>query len=146
MKVSSSWKANSCSATQEIISILWKRKVQYCIQKNRPTVSISWVRWIQPTLSHPVSLRWILILFCNLAQVFPEVSSWCFLIKILYAFLSSPLRACVFIFSSLILLCQQYLSRNKNYGAPNYANVSSIFLLVPFKSKYPSYNPVIKHP
>jgi hypothetical protein len=52
----------------------------------------------------------------------------------------------VLISSSLILLCQQYLSRNTNYRVPNYANFSSLLLLLPLRAKYPSYHPILKHP
>lgn len=56
---------------------------------------------------------------------------------------SACVRAHLFFFDFIM---PQYLSRNKNYGAPNYANFSSIFLLIPFTSKYPSYHPIIKNP
>jgi hypothetical protein len=44
MKLSSSWEANSCSAAQEILSILWNLKVHY---RRAHQWSLSKARWIQ---------------------------------------------------------------------------------------------------
>ena len=57
-------------------------------------VSLSWVMWIQPTHCHPVSWRYIFILYSHLQLVLPIalLRSW-FPTKILHAFLFAPLRA-----------------------------------------------------
>jgi hypothetical protein len=84
-----SWETNSCSATQEIPSILWNPKVHYRVHKSPPAVP-SWARWIKPTLLHPTSLRSMLILPSHLRRglrsgLFPS----CFPTKNLHALLSN---------------------------------------------------------
>jgi hypothetical protein len=78
MGQSSSWEANSFSASQEIPRILWKRKVHYHIYTSPPPVSI--LSQLNPVhTTHPTSWRSILILSPSTASVsqvvsFPQVS------------------------------------------------------------------------
>jgi len=53
--------AKSHSANQETSLLLWDPKVHYRVHKRPPLVP-TWARWNHFTLSHPISLRSILIL------------------------------------------------------------------------------------
>ena len=65
MEQSSSWEANSFSASQRIPRILWKPKVHYRFHKSLKHVPV--VNHIRPVyVHHPTSRRFILILFSHL--------------------------------------------------------------------------------
>jgi hypothetical protein len=55
--------------------------------------SLSWARWIHSTPSHHICFTSILIFSFYLRLCLPGVPFHCFLTKILYAFLISPMRA-----------------------------------------------------
>jgi hypothetical protein len=91
MEQSPSWEANSHSASQEIPRLSWNPKVHCTTARHWST---SWVRWIQSTRSHPISLIQILILFSHLrlgltSCLFPSD----FPTKIFYSFLVCPMLA-----------------------------------------------------
>jgi hypothetical protein len=65
------WEANSRSATQGIPCPLWTQKVQYCIHKSLPLNHIlRQMNSVPP--SHPVSLRFIIILSSHLHWFHPR--------------------------------------------------------------------------
>jgi hypothetical protein len=81
------WETNSHSASQEIPRSLWTPKVHCCRVSHW---YLSWARWIQCTPSHPVSLRFILMISSHLCLDFLHGLFHCgFLTIILYAFLTS---------------------------------------------------------
>jgi hypothetical protein len=89
---SKSMEQNPLKTSQEIPHLLWNLKIRYRVRRTCHG-SLSWSRCIKPTPSHPISLRFILILSSYLRQslpsgLFPSDSST----KMLYAFLVSPMR------------------------------------------------------
>jgi len=81
----SPWEANSHSASQKILPLLWKPKVHYHVHNSLPLALFS-ARPIQSATSHPISLRSILILSSHPRLVLPS-GLFCssFSTKILYA-------------------------------------------------------------
>jgi len=61
MQQNSSQRANSCSASQEIPNLSSNPNVHYRVHNSPPLVPIR-VAWIRFTSSHPILLRFILIL------------------------------------------------------------------------------------
>jgi hypothetical protein len=55
MEPNPSWEAASRSATEEFFNILWNQKLITVFTKTRHW-SLSWTRWIQSILPHPISL------------------------------------------------------------------------------------------
>jgi hypothetical protein len=114
VKLSPSWEANSCSATQKIPRISQNPKAHYCNNKSLPLVSI--LSQINPihTPPWPVSLRYSLIsshLHLDLfSGHFPSASPN----KPLYASLFSPICATccanliVLDLINLIIFCEEY--------------------------------------
>ena len=90
MEQSSSWAANSFSATQEISHTLWNAKVHYRIHNSPPPLPI--LSHIHPVHApHPTFWRSILILFIHLCLGFPSgLLSPVVRTKTLYAPLFSP--------------------------------------------------------
>jgi hypothetical protein len=95
MEQSTFREANRCSANQEIFCISWNRKVYYHVHKSLPLVPI--LRKMNPfnTVTH-CSLRFILILFSHLylflpSGHFPSSFFFFFSLKIMYAFLITPI-------------------------------------------------------
>jgi hypothetical protein len=100
MEQSPFWEANSHSASQEGHRILWNLKFHFHVlkapQPSPPPIhsSLPSVRRIQSTISHTMVLRSILILCSHPRLIIPSgVSHSCFLTKILYSFLISPVRS-----------------------------------------------------
>jgi hypothetical protein len=68
---SPAWDADSSSASEEMPCIAWKLKVHYHVRNSPPPDPIM-ARWIQPTLSKPISLRHISILYYHLFLGLPS--------------------------------------------------------------------------
>jgi len=68
--------------------ILWHLRVNYRVHKNRQ-LSISWARMVYSTLSHPISLRSLLILSHHLYHVYLtnqlDAQNFCFTISLFHA-------------------------------------------------------------
>jgi hypothetical protein len=91
MKLSPSWEASNCAATQEI-PVLWNPKFHYHVHKSPPLVLI--LSQIDPVHTTSSYLRSILILSTHLhlglpSGLFPSG----FPTNVLYALLFSPIRA-----------------------------------------------------
>jgi hypothetical protein len=71
MEMYPSWDVNTCLGIQVILSILWTAKVHYHATRACQWSS-SWAWWIQSTPSHPISLRFILILSSHLCLGLPS--------------------------------------------------------------------------
>jgi hypothetical protein len=92
--------------------------------------SLFWVRWIQTTPTHPISLRSILILSTQLRLGLPSgLFPSGFPTNILYAFLFAPsvLRA-LSSSSSLTWSFWLYLEKSTNYEAPHYKVCSNFYI------------------
>jgi hypothetical protein len=63
MKLSPTWEATSCPATQELPNTLWNPNVRYYVDKSPPQVLI--LSQINPAHTTPSYLRSILILFIH---------------------------------------------------------------------------------
>jgi hypothetical protein len=86
------WKADCHSACQKYPA-LWNPKVHYRVHKSS-SLTLSWARCIQSTLSHRISLRFITILTSHLLPGLPSgLFPSGFPTKILYALLMSHMRA-----------------------------------------------------
>ena len=83
------WEANSSAAKSRNSPSLRKHRV-----KSAHPLSLSCAKWIQPTVSSPISLRLILMFS---AHLYPSLSVGLFppgfLTKIIYAFLFAPVRS-----------------------------------------------------
>jgi hypothetical protein len=128
------WEANSCLATQGIISIKWNPKVHYHVHTNSPLDSI--LSQNNPVyILHAIYIRTSLILSSHVTYVFLVVSFLQgFPPKFCVHFFSLPylLRA-LFIVSSLILSFEQYLAtiRPRNFEACHYELFCSVLSLDP---------------
>jgi hypothetical protein len=109
MKLSPSWEAANCAATQYIPSILWNPKVHYRAHKSLPPVPT--LSQINPIHTIPSYLRSILILFTHIRLGLP---SGLFLsgltTNILYPFFSSP-----FVLHALSIYLIEILARLMKY-------------------------------
>jgi len=85
--------------------------------------SLSWARFIQSTPSHTTSVRSILTLSSHLLLGLPSVRCPSgFLTKVLYAFLTSPIRATCHTNLILLYLITLIISSERtNYEVPHYA-------------------------
>jgi hypothetical protein len=90
MELSPSCEAASCAATQELPSILWNPKGDFCVHKSLPPEPI--MSQINPVIPpHYISIRSILILSIHLRLGLPNgVFPSGFPTNILYAFHFSP--------------------------------------------------------
>jgi hypothetical protein len=70
MKPSTSWKVNSCSATQQVSSISSNLKIHYHVHNSQPLVPV--LGWMKSTPSHIIYLRFILILPSHLHLDLPS--------------------------------------------------------------------------
>jgi hypothetical protein len=61
MKMSLSWEANSCPDIQKFSSILGNPKAHYRVHKSPPLIPV-WAELVQPTHTHSIPVRFILIL------------------------------------------------------------------------------------
>jgi hypothetical protein len=87
MKLSPSWEAAYCAATQELPNILWNPKVHYHVHKSSPLVPIlSQIDPVHTTSSYRSKIHF------NIVRP-PTSWSSSFLTKILYAFLFFSIRA-----------------------------------------------------
>jgi hypothetical protein len=146
-ELSPSWEAANCAATQELPSILWNPKVRHRVHKSPTLVPI--LSQIDPTRSHPISLRSILILSthlrlglssCLLPSGFPT--------NILYALLFPPIRAtCPVHLILLNLNHSNYVRRGVQVMKlliMQFTPISRHFISL--QSKYSPQYPVLKHP
>jgi hypothetical protein len=72
MKLSPSWEAANCAATQEIIPAIYGTRRFITVLTRALHWSLSWARPIQSILSHLICLRSILILPSHLRLGFPS--------------------------------------------------------------------------
>jgi hypothetical protein len=139
MEQSPSWEADGHSATQEITPFHGNRTFITVFTRARHW-SLFWTRWIQSTPSHPITLRYILILSFHLRLDLPcgHFPSG-FPTKILYAFLVSPMcitcrTHLIFLdFISLIILGKSYKVLSSSLC--NLLQPSAISF-VPLRAKY----------
>jgi hypothetical protein len=111
MEQSLSWETNGCSASQQILRLLWNLNVHYHVHKI-PHWTLSWTRRIQFTPSYNY-VRCILILFSPLRLDHPICIFRSGLPNSMYEFLISPcasyihlIHLCLF---TIIILCEEYL-------------------------------------
>jgi hypothetical protein len=132
MEQSPSSEANSCSATQEILSILWNPKVRYHLHKSLPLVPI--LSQINPVHTpHPISLKSSLMLSSHLQL---DLSNGLipsrFSIKTLHAPLSSHIFYMPCPVHPIFLgLITPISGKGASYEAPNNAIFSSLLLCYP---------------
>jgi hypothetical protein len=129
MELSHSWEAASCSATQELPSILWNPKVHYRVKKSPPLVPI--LSHINPV--HTTSPSYSKINFNIIHPLSLDLFPSYFPTNILHALLFSPIRAtCP---ASLILLGLIFLQGDRKVahiklkGVINFIAVNIIVII-----------------
>jgi hypothetical protein len=141
MELRPSWEADSCAATQELPSILWKPKVPHLAYKSPSLVPIR--SQINPVHTTPSGLSKI-----HFIVVHPP-TSWSsgFSTNIVYSFLFSPfVLHALPISSSSTLSFWLYLANRTSYEAPHYVVFFNLLSLQLLPSKYSPQHPVLKHP
>jgi len=119
----SPWESNSCSASNEIHCLPWFLKGHYCVHRSQH-LSLSWVRWTQPTP------------FCHTSSRCSPISSYlCLGLQVV----SSHQVFCLTIPFFSVCLPQWYLWENIVWSS----SLCSFFLYL--RSRYCPQHPVLKH-